>query len=338
MDWREVTRHVLLALSQVDHDSPPFSTREDPLEVGADGATLYRPGAALPSEPLTLLRLIACSVTVNERANFVSLLLKASTPHLAPTTVQLLIDWNSLDTIGVLPTDTLAAALYGAERRVSVEGLTLGTEVLDNLRVLVDLGCGRFNQAHPVAVQPDSPERRLRKAALQLRASLNLVEYVRLRQTLVVGENPEINTDREHLVSRYRELGLTGDVAGALDRIDRTFATAQDEFDFKAVMGQVRSVLEDVAASSARVEIATTGARATVADVAPRFSECLRALKQTGLMSETESVALQKFHDFISVEGAHALSSAREQARLSKNMMIEWALLILTRVRSTTVA
>lgn len=55
---------------------------------------------------------------------------------------------------------------------------------------------------------------------------------------------------------------------------------------------------------------------------------------KNGLLSKIEGDAIQAFYDFLSVEGAHALSSQRTQARLSKNMTIEWGLLILSRVRA----
>lgn len=176
----------------------------------------------------------------------------------------------------------------------------------------------------------------MHEATWALRRIAEYLEYLRVRQEILEGENPEINTDRVVLVSRFRALGFSGPLEALLQKTDEALATAADAFDLKRVMELVRSAVEQIAEQSARAEAALVHLDPkTLGETPSRFSASVAALHRTGLLSNKEQSALQAFYNMLSVDGAHAWGSAHEQARLSKNMMIEWGVLILNRVRKT---
>lgn len=81
----------------------------------------------------------------------------------------------------------------------------------------------------------------LRQELLLLGKTIEKVRYLRLKKELAEGVNPEINTDKQTLVSRMEELGFRKDIIEALRELDRKLYAAGKPLDFKASMDLART-------------------------------------------------------------------------------------------------
>jgi hypothetical protein len=171
----------------------------------------------------------------------------------------------------------------------------------------------------------------LREELEAVQGTVNRVRYLRLREQLLAAENPEINTDRQTVISRVQALGFPDDVVTVLDELERKIRGAATATVFKECMDLVRSVFERIVVESAARVAITNG------DPTPTggpFQPHKQYLQSNGVLSEKESDLFQKFYNYLSTEGAHALASAPEQARVAKNTAIELALMLLGRVQA----
>src|SRR5207245_4803899 len=71
------------------------------------------------------------------------------------------------------------------------------------------------------------------------------IRYFRLKQELTVSSNPEINTDKESLVSRMEALGFRDRIAAAFTEAEKKLSAAATSLDFKGVMDLVRTAYEE---------------------------------------------------------------------------------------------
>jgi hypothetical protein len=171
----------------------------------------------------------------------------------------------------------------------------------------------------------------LRDELIAFTGTVDRVRYLRLRDELLAAENPEINTDRQAVISRMQALGFPQEVVTVLDEIERKLQTAATPTGFKECMDLVRSVFERIAAeSSARVATANKESAPTGITLNPHK----QYLQSRKVFSEKEAVLVQAFYGFLSEEGVHSLGSGPEQARVAKNIAIELALMLLGRVQT----
>lgn len=172
----------------------------------------------------------------------------------------------------------------------------------------------------------------LREELLFVRRTVERVRYLRLRQELIEAVNPEINTDRQTLVSRLEELGFRRDIVEALQELDRKLYGAGRALDFKGVMDLARTIFEEIVEDAAK-KTAQLMKRSPPPGGKP-FQPWKQFLTDAGLITADEGELLQKLYNYLSNAGAHKLGSAPEQARVTKNMVIELGLLVVGRVET----
>ena len=155
-------------------------------------------------------------------------------------------------------------------------------------------------------------------------AAIQRVRYLRLLRELREGVNPEINTDKQALVTGMEQLGFRKDIAEAFQEVDRKLISAASTFDFRGCMDLSRAAFEKI------VEVVQPDLRAR------HPSE--RVLQNCGVVDEKEAELLQKFYNYVSSSGSHDLGSAPDEARVTKNITIELGLLVVNRVKALTSA
>jgi len=158
------------------------------------------------------------------------------------------------------------------------------------------------------------------------------LRYLRLRDQLLAGENPEVNTDREVLVSRMEALGFPGEVVAVLREVERKLNAAGAPIVFKECLDLLRSVFEHIVVQSA---IAVAAMKGDTPPTGGPFQPHKQFLRNSGVLaSDNEADLFQKFYNYLSMQGAHALGSAPEQARVAKNMTVELSLMLVGRIQS----
>ena len=154
----------------------------------------------------------------------------------------------------------------------------------------------------------------------------------------VERENPEINTDRQALLSRSSALSFPPELETVLEQIDLKLSAATSGFDYKACMVHIRTVFDKVFEHSATLVAAKSGKSLSPNAQGGKFNETKGHLVSEGVLSAKEGAAVQALYSYISADGAHAFGSAPEQARVAKNNVIEWSLLVVGRVQQFTAA
>lgn len=99
---------------------------------------------------------------------------------------------------------------------------------------------------------PEVVRAELREELRLLGRTVERIRYLRLRQELAEGVNPEINTDKETLVSRMEALGFRKEIVEALRELDRRLYAAGKPLDFKAAMDLARTIFEEIVEDAAR--------------------------------------------------------------------------------------
>jgi len=154
-----------------------------------------------------------------------------------------------------------------------------------------------------------------------------LVRDVRTR--IESGFNPEINEDVVRVKEELSKFGFPSDLSVALDKIDLKFDTSRDAFDFKGTMDLLRSFTERLYRSILD-EYGKSGK-----DIKEQDSEQVAAFfQEKGLISPDFAQMLASQRHFLSNQASHRLKSREEDARLSKNMVIEMSLYLLRRVEN----
>jgi hypothetical protein len=159
------------------------------------------------------------------------------------------------------------------------------------------------------------------------------IRYERLRGHLLQGANPEINTDREVLISRMEEMGFRGEIVTALDELDRKIMAADKPLDFKACVDLARTIYEEITEDGAKQAATVTG------DPLPTgqrlsFAPWKELLVKTKVLTPEEGELYQKLYGYLSNVSTHRLGSAQEHVRIAKNTVIEWGLLLVGRVQA----
>lgn len=172
----------------------------------------------------------------------------------------------------------------------------------------------------------------LREELWSVGRTLQRVRYLRLRQELTEAVNPEINTDRQTLVSRLEALGFRREIVEALQELDRRLYEAARALDFKGVIDLARTIFEKI------IEDAAKKAAQLLKQSPPSAGKPFQPWKQflidADLITSDEGELLQKLYNYLSNAGAHKLGSAPEQARVTKNMVVELGLLVVGRVQT----
>lgn len=149
-----------------------------------------------------------------------------------------------------------------------------------------------------------------------------------LNSHLENGIDLEIDLDKEELAKGFKRFGFTNDLEDTLEKIDKKLAVAEDDFDHKNCIDLLRSFTErlyEQIAKRTRIAKWKSGDEKDSEKVANLF-------KESGLLSDDQAKLLASLRHFLSNEGSHRLKSKREDARLSRNMTIEFSLYLIRRL------
>lgn len=139
------------------------------------------------------------------------------------------------------------------------------------------------------------------------------------------GVDLEVNLDKESLTKEFKRFGFKNDLEETLEKIDKKLLSAEDGFDHKNCIDLLRSFTERL-----YEQIAKTADMTGWRDGDERYSERVaKVFKEFGLISDAQAKMLTSLRHFLSNEGSHRLKSKREDARLSRNMTIEFSLYLI---------
>jgi hypothetical protein len=181
-------------------------------------------------------------------------------------------------------------------------------------------------------LDPSAEAHRLRNELDACGRIIERIRYLRLLKELSEGANPEINTDKQTLISEMEELGFRRDIVDALQEVERKLTGASTTFDFRGCMDLSRAAFEKIVEEAARRSAPLKSKPLPPAGSGP-FAPWKQLLQNCGVVDDKEADLLQKFYGFVSSAGTHDLGSAAQEARLTKNIAIELGLLLVSRVQ-----
>lgn len=171
---------------------------------------------------------------------------------------------------------------------------------------------------------------RFAHALEKIRKLIAEIKYERLRENLLQDVNLEVNQDKNILAAELARFGFEKELIECLEHVETEFRKADSKFAFKTCSDYSRTFFETLlwqtAAILAKRRNEPIGARKNSAASVRDY------LKQVGFLTERFHKLCEAFYQFVSDESAHQLSSAREVARITRNMNIEIGLLIVQRL------
>jgi len=162
--------------------------------------------------------------------------------------------------------------------------------------------------------------------------AITRIRYERLKGQLLQGANPEVNTDRETLISRMEQMGFRHDIVEALHELDLKIMAAGKPLDFKACVDLTRTIYEEVAEDAAKKVASVTGDPLPTGRVS--FGPWKDLLVKAKVLTPEEGELYQRLYGYLSNVGTHQLGSEQEHVRIAKNTVIEWGLLLVGRVQA----
>lgn len=161
---------------------------------------------------------------------------------------------------------------------------------------------------------------------------VNEIQYNKLESELIEGVNLfQIAEDRKAVKREIKRFGFTKTLDKALDKIENYYwDTSADEFDYSTAIKMLREFHSELIKEiCSKIKIKTQEDYPTSKDT--KISN-LRMYMKKHLGLEDENRLINGLVDIINKEGAHTLVTEKEYFRLTKNMTIEVALLLLTKL------
>ncbi len=345
----DLEKKIALILSEADPDTPVYRWHGRPWRDGMDWDTfLAEPGQAeVSKEQILVLEALYAQCHPDVRSGFVSSLVRFVTRENADVVTHALAEIGKLDALESilgsegLPLDVRGRVWDAIAKMVGMEPHRLAESDLRFLESLIADERERYAKRPPKFLKAWRPVDRPPSpvpppAGMTRTASLvQRLRYERLRDQLLEGDNPEINADREELVTRMQKLGFRKEISDALYEIDRRVGAATTPLEFKGCMDLARTVfeeiVEDAAKAAARV---STRPLPTQGPKLGNFQPWYQYLEGLGVLTRDEAALAQTLYNYLSNAGSHRLGSAPEQVRVSKNMVIEFGLMMVGRVQA----
>jgi len=301
----------------------------------------FENGSQSDSEPLRLLRLLYAQTAPKLQRDFSKYILKHLTERNAKHVCHAILDFEDVKylkhILGMPTTSTpvVEEVLNAVEERLRLEPRKFSAKDLDDLEVILrdiyEVKYKRGYSMHGTHLHDADALQSIYRESNVVKQGIQRARYAHVQKELFEGMNPEINTDKEALISRMMAIGFRDTIAIAIEEVEKKLANAASSFDFKGVMDLVRSiyeeVFEDAATSLAAIRNKTVGR-------GNHFKPFKDFLVAETILTIDEGELSQKLYNYLSNAGSHALSSAPEQARLTKNVVIEICLLVLGRVQT----
>lgn len=149
-----------------------------------------------------------------------------------------------------------------------------------------------------------------------------------LDSRLESGLDLEVAADQESLTNEFKRYGFDDNLEKILEKIDGKLSLDSDSFDYKNCMDLIRSFTERLYEQIART-IRIQGWKSTFVKDSEKVA---KYFKESGLITGDEVGLLTSLRHFLSNKGSHRLKSKLEDARLSRNMTIEFSLYLMRRL------
>jgi hypothetical protein len=150
--------------------------------------------------------------------------------------------------------------------------------------------------------------------------------YFYLKGALLQETNLEVNQDKATVESYLQNLGFNKALVESLSHAEEIYRSPSP-FALKSSMGHLRSFLENLHA-----EAAGRVAKKAKIPSPSGWGANILCLRQNGIMSVAEEQFLASLYRLISDQAVHPLSAEREYARVARNVVIEYGLVLLSRM------
>lgn len=154
-------------------------------------------------------------------------------------------------------------------------------------------------------------------------------QFLFLENALTENVNLEVNQDKYVVESFLEKFGFSAPLVTALNEAEKLYSTGATELELKSCMGHLRSFLENLHTEAIPAIHRKKGNSAPVDD---KWGSGLTFLRVTDFLSQPEEKLISGLYAVISDEAVHPLIAKREYARLSRNWIIEYALLFLRKL------
>jgi hypothetical protein len=151
--------------------------------------------------------------------------------------------------------------------------------------------------------------------------------YMYVKESLSEGLNLEVNQDKIVVEKYIQQYGFPHALVESLNEAERLYRDGKTPFDFKASMSNLRSFLESVHAEAMPALHTKFGGQ-----LPQKWGDGLAYLARYGVLSKTEEEYVSSLYKLISDEGVHPLIAEKEDARLTWNSVIEYALRFFRKV------
>lgn len=179
-------------------------------------------------------------------------------------------------------------------------------------------------------VNPKAQFSELLSASTEIIEQCRHARYLHLKSVLLQRLNLEVNQDKGAVEGFLQSLGFSGPLLDCLNEAERLYLGPASSFDLKSSMGHLRSFLEKLHVEA--VERLESKTRAT--DQPPlTWGASLKYLRNGSVLSVPEERLAADLYTLISDEAVHPLMAGQEDARLARNMVIEYALMFLRKLQ-----
>ena len=144
---------------------------------------------------------------------------------------------------------------------------------------------------------------------------------------MLEGVNFEINQDREKVKHYLKTFGFDNQLIRSIQFVEESYQSADSDFDYKACAGQLRSFISEFTKQISLKVYEKSGGVKPLKNKAPKYLK-----DQNFFHSNYESAPFEALLNYLSSDSVHKLSNDREVARISKNITIEFALLLSQRL------
>jgi hypothetical protein len=151
--------------------------------------------------------------------------------------------------------------------------------------------------------------------------------YYYLKGDLQEGLNLEVNQDKNAVGDYLHQLSFSASLLPTLDEAERLYHSQGTPYDSKHSLGLLRSFLENVQKEAMPLIHSKYGG-----DLKLDWGGGLAYLAQHEILSKAEEQFAVGLYRLISDEGVHPLIAQREYVRLTRNMVVEYTLLFLTKL------
>jgi hypothetical protein len=243
----------------------------------------------------------------------------------------------------IVPTKALALLLMQLEEAIALNFTLFSRQDLKKLQVWLDpfrktaelqtnssireRGKTGPSKANPLYRRGREREsRQIVRSIDGIEAESNQAIFFYIRDSLHQVRSADIENDRVKIEGYLAKLGFNPLLRQALEQAEKEFREDASGFELKTCLGHLRSFLEQLHAQAC----AAIAAGTTPATEYNKWGLTVMFLRKNGYLSPHEEKLVASIHAIMSADGVHPLIAQPEYARLLRNIVIEYGLLILT--------